>query len=64
MKFRASYWATLKDGKTVHLCGTHVTKVAKKLDGSGRMAPKRGVKRIGSLSPFSLKTCLECQRGK
>jgi hypothetical protein len=63
MKFRAKYFANLKDGKRIYLCAAHIVKVAKKLDDAGRMSPKKGVRSVGSLSQYSLKTCRECAQG-
>lgn len=60
MESQAKYYANLRDGKSVYLCGGHVTKVAVKLDNIGHLAPKRGVRSIGSLSPFTPKKCAEC----
>lgn len=45
----------MKDGKTEHFCDTHLGKVAKIIDNLVHLAPNKGMKSVGSLSPFSLK---------
>ena len=58
---QAKYYANLRIGKSIYLCALHVTKVARRLDDAGHMQLKRGVRSIGSLSPYTPKTCTECQ---
>jgi hypothetical protein len=60
MASQAKYYANLRTGKSIYLCAGHVTKVAKKLDNLGHLAPKRGVRSIGSLSTYTPKQCVEC----
>jgi hypothetical protein len=61
---KAKYYANFRDGKNAYLCSDHLQVVAKKLDDAGHLALKRGVKRIGSLSPYTPKTCTECPHSK
>lgn len=64
MTHRAKHWARLKNGELVYICTSHLPKVATRVDNKGHLELKRGVQTIGDLSPYSLKTCKECARGK
>jgi hypothetical protein len=61
MDNKAKYYANLRTGKSVYLCGRHITQVARRLDAAGRMSLKRGVRSIGSLNPYTPKKCTECR---
>ena len=57
---KAKYYANLRTGKSVYLCARHITQVARRLDDAGRLSLKRGVRSIGSLHPYTPKTCAKC----
>ena len=62
MDIRAKYYANLRTGQRLYLCGDHITKVARRLDAAGHVSLKRGVRSIGSLSPYTPKLCTECRQ--
>lgn len=62
MENRAKYYASLRTGRSVYLCESHISKVARRIDDVGRMALKRGVRSIGSLNPYTPKKCAECRQ--
>jgi hypothetical protein len=60
MEIQARYYGKCKTGETLYVCSHHLARIAIKLEGPGRMAPKKGIRFIGSLSQYTQKTCCEC----
>jgi hypothetical protein len=61
MQIPARYWARLKDGRLLHVCGRHLDTVARRIDDKGRMELHRGVRCIGSMPAYTRKSCIVCQ---
>jgi hypothetical protein len=62
MEIPARYYAKMKDGTWVYVCSHHLSKIAVKLNGSGRLRLRRGVRFMGRLAEHTSKKCGECRK--